>query len=116
VLLYTVKAPGPIDPSGSYSNFGERTFSLETLEEVLQSRLQKPPSSSYTQQILVSRDGVVDQIVHQAKELAQAEDSRQVVFETADLIYYVLINLVREKIPLAAVFKELRGRAGRRRS
>lgn len=115
VLLYTVVATGAIDPSGNYSSFGEKTFSLETLEDVLKSRLQKPPSSSYTQQILASPEGVVDQIVHQAKELAQAKEQRQMVWETADLIYYLLVNLIRQDIPLASVFNELRGRAGRRK-
>jgi phosphoribosyl-ATP pyrophosphohydrolase len=115
VLLYTVVAKGAIDPSGNYSYFGEKTFSLETLEDVLKSRLKKPPSSSYTQQILASPEGVVDQIVHQAKELAQASEQRQVVWETADLIYYLLVNLIRQDVPLASVFNELRGRAGRRK-
>lgn len=115
VLLYQVDSTGPVCHTGEYSCFGERSFSIETLEAVIVSRQGKGDSQSYTQQVLVSREGVTDQILTRAKELAQAVTHDQIISRTADLLYFVMVNLVRNKVSWSSVLKELRGRAGRRR-
>ncbi len=114
-LLYTVQSTGPVCHRGTYSCFGDRRFSLETLEEVLVSRQKKAGAGSYTRQILTSSQGVAEELVRQARELAEADSPAKVIWETADLLYFVLVNLTRHGIGLSAVMKELRGRAGRRR-
>ncbi len=114
-LLYTVVTDGPVCHTGTYSCFGDRTFSLETLEDVIVSRQAKPKAGSYTQQVLTSAQGVVQELVRQAQELAQADSPARIIWETADLLYFVLVNLARNDIPLSWVIKELHGRAGRRR-
>jgi len=115
VLLYQVDSSGPVCHTGEYSCFGERAFSIQTLEAVIVSRQEKGDSQSYTQQVLVSREGVTDQILTRAQELSQATTRTQMISRTADLLYFVMVNLVRNKISWSSVLKELRGRAGRRR-
>ena len=114
-LLYTVQSTGPVCHRGTYSCFGDRRFSLETLEEVIVSRQSKPKAGSYTQQVLTSSQGVTQELLRQAQELAQADSPAGIIWETADLLYFVLVNLARNGIALSDVMKELRGRAGRRR-
>ena len=52
----------------------------------------------------------------EAEALVGATNRDEVLWETADLFYFVLLNLVGEGLTLDEVQKELRGRAGRRRS
>ncbi len=114
-LLYRVQAPGPTCHTGSYSCFGERELSLETLEEVILSRRNKRDGQSYTQKVLASSEGVAAQLLEQARQLVAAQDRNQIIWEAADLLYFMLVHLARQGVRLGDVLREIRGRAGRRR-
>lgn len=117
VLLYQVEQTGMADSRGRYSAFGDPTYNLHRLEQVLRKRqITGDPRRSYSSVMLADREGVRRQILEEARALGAAQTLEEVRWETADLIYYLLLNLVQEGLSLDDILKELRGRAGRRRS
>lgn len=115
-LLYQVVVEGEREPGERYSQFDEISYNLTRIEQVLRRRQgQSDPRKSYTSIMLADRDGVRKRIRQEAQALSQATEQDEVLWETADLLYFVLLNLVQEGISLQDVLRELRGRAGRRR-
>lgn len=116
-LLYVVEQTGAADSRGRYSAFGDMSFNLHRLEQVLRKRQAVgDPKRSYSSVMLADREGVRRQILEEARALAAAQTLEELRYETADLVYYVLLNLVQEGLSLDDILRELRGRAGRRRS
>jgi len=115
-LLYQVRVEGEREPGERYSQFDEISYNLTRIEEVLRRRqAQSDPRKSYTSVMLADRAGVRKRIRQEARALSEATEQDEVLWETADLLYFVLLNLVQEGISLQDVLRELRGRAGRRR-
>lgn len=117
-LLYTVSHSGQQGPGETYSQFDEMSYNLLRIEQVLQKRQGggTDPTKSYTSIMLADRDGIKRRIRDEAEALSKAGTRDEVRWETADLLYFLLLNLVQEGVSLDEVVKELRGRAGRRRS
>ncbi len=117
VLLFTVQPTGPSCHLGRYSCFGDISYNLHRVEQLMRDRKDREdPHKSYTQLMLADRGAIKERIREEAEALVRADDSDQVLWETADLMYFVLLNLVQEDLSLDDVNRELRGRAGRRRS
>ncbi len=115
-LLYRVDQSGSAcHVPGQYACFGEQEFSLHRLQRVLQERAAVADEGSYTRRLFADPALLKAKILEEAAELVQAEDEREVIWETADVIYFALANLVARGIPLARVECELYGRHGRRR-
>ncbi|MDD8020977.1 MAG: phosphoribosyl-AMP cyclohydrolase [Acidobacteriota bacterium] len=90
---------------GSYSCFGDREFRLEDLYQVVKDRLQSPRAGSYTAQL--DERKVREKILEEAQELITAGSRPEVIWEAADLIYFITVLLAKEKIDLKAVSGEL---------
>lgn len=115
-LLYQVVVEGDREPGERYSQFDEISYNLTRIEEVLRRRQsQTDPRKSYTSIMLADREGVRKRIRQESRALSGATKRNEVLWETADLLYFVLLNLVQEGISLQEVLRELRGRGGRRR-
>jgi phosphoribosyl-ATP pyrophosphohydrolase/phosphoribosyl-AMP cyclohydrolase/histidinol dehydrogenase len=56
-----------------------------------------------------------DKILEEARELTEAQEDRDTVWEAADVIFFTLTRLVAQGLTLDQVERELRGRHGRRR-
>jgi phosphoribosyl-ATP pyrophosphohydrolase len=52
-------------------------------------------------------------ILEEANELVEADSTAHARWETADLLYHVLVDLVARDLPLAAVVTELEARRRR---
>jgi len=116
-LLFTVKPTGPSCHLGRYSCFDDISYNLHRIEQLMQDRkTTEDPRKSYTQLMLADRKAIKKRIRAEAEALSNAGSSDEVLWETADLLYFVLLNLVHENLSLDDVNRELRGRAGRRRS
>ena len=116
-LVFTVKPTGPSCHLGRYSCFDDISYNLHRVEQLMQDRkTAEDPRKSYTQLMLADRTAIKERIREEAESLTQAGTREEVLWETADLLYFVLLNLVHEDLSLDDVNRELRGRAGRRRS
>jgi phosphoribosyl-AMP cyclohydrolase / phosphoribosyl-ATP pyrophosphohydrolase len=87
---------------------------LRQLEQVIAGRRDAPPDTSYTASLLASgRQRIAQKVGEEGVELALAavgEDRSQVVAETADLLYHVLVLLADRQISLHEVVQELERR------
>lgn len=87
---------------------------LEQLEALIRQRLEDQPGESYTAKLAARGIAAVAQKVgEEGVELALAavaEDDRNVVDESADLIYHMLVLLAVRNIPLADTVATLRQR------
>lgn len=87
---------------------------LDSLFEVLQSRKATMPAGSYTAQLLGGpQDKLLKKIAEEAGEVIIAgrdRDVGQLRYEAADLLYHLLVVLVREGISLDDLAAELSAR------
>ena len=99
---------------GNYSCFGSRDFRLEDLYSVVKDRLIHPVPDSYTASL--NDKTVRAKILEEAGELVAARNRNEIIWETADLIYFIFVLLAREQIDLHEVLNELRRRRRKARA
>jgi len=87
---------------------------LETLETVIERRLNEAPEGSYTARLAAQGTlKVAQKVGEEGVELALAavaQDKNRVVDEAADLLYHVLLLLRLRELKLADVIAELETR------
>lgn len=89
---------------------------LSALETLIQQRKNAAAEESYVAQLLRAKiDKVLKKIGEEATEVVIAGkggDKNEIIYESADLIFHLLVLLGREDIPLDAVLTELSRRFG----
>lgn len=90
------------------------TPTIERLEEVIRSRAAERPEGSYTTYLLSSgRDKILKKFGEEATEtiIASKNDDRdELIYETADLIYHLLVLLADHGVTWSDVERELQQR------
>lgn len=107
-ILAVVDQAGPACHLGKYSCFGDRPFSLEWLYGVIADRFSNPVPGSYT----ASLDGVKvrEKLLEEVREVVEAEGRGEVIWEAADVLYFLLVLLQKEGVVLDDVLSELHRR------
>jgi phosphoribosyl-ATP pyrophosphohydrolase len=94
----------------------EATNILERLSEIIEDRKKNPPAKSYVTSLLNGGlDKIGAKITEEAQELlesAATTDQVHTVYETADLLFHVMVLLGYKDIPIQDVFRELERRFG----
>lgn len=84
---------------------------LETLEKVVCNRKNNPAPGSYTTHLFEKgTDKIRKKMGEEAVELLLARSGDEIIHESADLIYHLLVLLAEEKISLKLVMDELNHR------
>ncbi|MBN1786076.1 MAG: bifunctional phosphoribosyl-AMP cyclohydrolase/phosphoribosyl-ATP diphosphatase HisIE [Candidatus Methanofastidiosa archaeon] len=109
-LLFTVRQNGAACHTGSYSCFGERKFSLEELYATLRERIESGDERSYTYRTAKNERGIMEKISEESKEVVTYKDRPNLVWEIADLTYFLLMLMAKKNIEPDEIVKELRGR------
>lgn len=92
----------------------EKDFSLEALEEIIEVRKTEMPDNSYTSSLF--NEGIkkiTKKLGEEASEViiaSLAEKRSDLIYESADLIYHLLVLLANEDISLQEVVDELSSR------
>lgn len=90
---------------------------LKSLVDTIQERKESPAEKSYTSQLMRGGiDRMLKKVGEEAGEFiigAKNEDRKEIVHETADLIYHLLVTLGYLNIPFTEVEAELSKRTGR---
>jgi phosphoribosyl-ATP pyrophosphohydrolase/phosphoribosyl-AMP cyclohydrolase len=107
-LLITARQKGAACHTGSYSCFGDKRFSLYELYDVVRSRLKEPVPISYTAKL--DDEMVRRKLLEEAKELVEAKGGEEVIWEVADLLYFLTVLLAKERVTIDDVLFELRRR------
>ncbi|KMY23827.1 phosphoribosyl-ATP pyrophosphatase [Actinobaculum suis] len=115
-LLVRVEAAGPACHQGTVSCFEQEYFEIGTLEETVEQRFAHPREGSYTQ-YLVSEglDKILKKFGEESTEVilaAKNQNRAELVNETADVLYHLLVLLRYQGVDLAAIYAELANRHG----
>lgn len=119
-LLFEVEQTGPACHTGSPSCFFESLYQspvsiLNTLETTIQNRRTSPLEGSYTTYLLSKGlDKILKKIGEEATEMviaAKNDSSEELLNETADFLYHLLVLLNEKNLPLDAVLQVLEARS-----
>ncbi len=109
-LLFTVEPFGPACHRLSYSCFGDgrEEFKLEKLLTILQQRLQERPENSYSASL--SPEKRFKKLLEECLEVILAKNQDQLVWEVADLLYFLTLIMADSRISYEMVLSELKRR------
>ncbi len=113
IIVY-VKPQGPVCHNGNYSCFNldrnNHSF-FETLERIIRQRKKEMPEGSYTSRLFKEgSDRIIQKVGEEAVELliaAKNENKEQIINETADLIYHLLVMLADSDLEFSDVVNAL---------
>ncbi len=125
-LLFVVEPRGPACHTGNYSCFyrklgePERLLPMDysltilrELEELIRKRKEEPVEGSYTSKLFADgKERIYKKFGEEAVEVLVAEGREGIVYETADMLYHLLVLLAYNDVPLGEVMAELRRRRG----
>ncbi len=108
-LLYQVDPKGPACHTGRQTCFGPKRFTLETLER----RIGKKRGSrnSYTAKLLSQPWLLAEKMAEEGAELCESKTRKQVTWEAADVLYFLLVKLAERNVPFKRVLSELERRS-----
>jgi phosphoribosyl-ATP pyrophosphohydrolase/phosphoribosyl-AMP cyclohydrolase len=107
-VLATVIPQGPVCHTGSWNCFSSEALAKSTLQRlqgIIAGRFAHPTPGSYTATLDDVR--VREKIAEESAELTEASGREDVVWECADLLYFVSVLLYKEKVDWADVLREL---------
>ena len=89
---------------------------LEELYAIIKERKETPKEGSYTNYLFdKGLDKILKKVGEEATEVviaAKNEDPRELVYETADVLYHLLVLLVEKGVSYEAILEELASREG----
>ncbi len=115
-LLVMVDPAGPTCHLGTQSCFGDEYFNLNILEDTVRNKMENPQEGSYTKYLM---DEGIDKILKKNGEemtevviAAKNNDREELINETSDLLYHLLVMLQHQNVNLKDVEAELADRHG----
>lgn len=88
----------------------EKEDVIEELLGVIRARKITPKKESYVCKLLDGKVNVEDKIVEESRELIEAKKKEEIVWEAADLMFFILVYLEKNNIEYKEVLKELERR------
>ena len=89
---------------------------LEGLYAIIKGCKETPKEGSYTNYLFdKGLDKILKKVGEEATEVviaAKNEDPQELVYETADVLYHLLVLLVEKGVPYEAILEELASREG----
>ena len=107
-ILATVNPNGPTCHTGTWTCFGSEPIAksnMERLYKVISERFANPRPGSYTATLNDKR--VREKVMEEAEELTEAEGKEDVIWEAADLLYFVSVLMYKEGVNWQDVYNEL---------
>jgi phosphoribosyl-ATP pyrophosphohydrolase/phosphoribosyl-AMP cyclohydrolase len=107
-ILATVDQTGPACHLGNYSCFGDRKFTLDRLYQVIKDRFNNPRPGSYT--ATLDNKKVREKLLEEAAEVVEAKTREDIIWEAADVLYFLTVLLQKQGITINDVLMELHRR------
>lgn len=110
-LLFQVDQSGVACHTGSYSCFQTPRFSISYLYEIIAQRIQNAKiTESYTKQLSEDYQLLISKIKEESQEVINYSDRDNLIWEIADLTYFILVLMATQKIRPNEIMNELRRR------
>lgn len=116
-MLARVEQTGVACHTGTYSCFYKEPIPAEDilteLWRVFEERRSGQNPSSYTYKLLSNRNLLLKKIAEESSEViiaAKDKQRKEIVYETGDLLYHLMVLLYDEGITMNDIYKELEGR------
>ncbi|MCL6493351.1 MAG: bifunctional phosphoribosyl-AMP cyclohydrolase/phosphoribosyl-ATP diphosphatase HisIE [Ignavibacterium sp.] len=116
IIIYT-EPQGPTCHLGNYSCFNipnENINFLLKLGELVNQRKKDLPENSYTTKLFKEgSDRIIQKVGEEATEViiaAKNKSKQQIIYETADLLYHLIVMLADNELNLTDLVKELESR------
>jgi len=115
-LLLKVKPQGPTCHKGDDTCWGEKNDHnfLNTLEKIIVDRIKNPSNNSYVSNLFEKGiDKIAQKLGEEATEMIIAsknENKKEVIYESADLLFHFLILLQKKNLRFKDVVNELEQR------
>jgi len=107
-LLATVRQKGVACHLGNYSCFGDQEFGLEILYDIIKDRFANPLPGSYTATLTESK--VREKLREETREVIEAKTRDDIIWEAADVLYFLSVLMAKSEVTFADVLNELRRR------
>lgn len=107
-VLATVTPHGGVCHTGSFTCFSseqDEKSTLEKLYDIISERFKNPTPGSYTATLDNTR--VREKIQEESEELCEAESKDEVIWEAADLLYFISVLMYKENVSWQDVLNEL---------
>ncbi|MCU0344093.1 MAG: bifunctional phosphoribosyl-AMP cyclohydrolase/phosphoribosyl-ATP diphosphatase HisIE [Ignavibacterium sp.] len=116
IIVYA-EPEGPTCHLGNYSCFNISNESIKfflKLSELVNQRKRDLPENSYTTKLFKEgSDRIIQKVGEEATEViiaAKNKSKQQIIYETADLLYHLIIMLADNELNLTDIVKELESR------
>ena len=106
-LLFIVRQSGDACHLPRYSCFGNKEFRLSDLYDIIQDRILNPVANSYTSKISKDEQLVIEKIREESNEVINYTDDKNLAWEIADLVYFILVLMAKKGIKLQDILNEL---------
>lgn len=119
-LLVRVRPKGPTCHTGTQSCFGDDYFNLNMLEKTVKQKIDNPKEGSYTtylmekglDKILKKVGEEATEVIIAAKNAEAGQGTDELVDETSDLLYHLLVLLAERGLSLSEIEAKLNARHG----
>jgi phosphoribosyl-ATP pyrophosphohydrolase/phosphoribosyl-AMP cyclohydrolase len=107
-LLFRVKQKGFACHTGTYSCFQDVGFSVSTLYELISDRIKNARiEESYTKRLAEDNKLLLSKIQEESLEVINYTDRDNLIWEIADLTYFILVLMATKKISPDQIVHEL---------
>lgn len=110
-ILATAEQTGNACHLEQYSCFGDKKFNLPELYQVIAGRFINPVPGSYT--ATLDSKKVREKLLEEVQEVVEARSREEVIWEAADLLYFLTVLLQKEGVLIDDVLMELQLRRKR---
>ena len=113
-LLFIVGQKGNACHLNRYSCFEEeKKFNLEALYKKIKERINSRDEKSYTFKLVKEPELLKRKLIEEAAEVITAKNKDELVWECADLLYFLLVIMAKEGISIEDIEKENLRRDGK---
>ncbi len=109
-VLLTVSQKNAACHTEMYSCFEEKRFSVQQLYETILERIKEDTEGSYTAKIAKDEKAIMEKIKEEVDEVVNYRDQENLVWEIADVTYFLLVLMAKKGITPQDIENELRRR------
>ncbi len=106
-ILFTVQQSGVACHLERYSCFGDKNFDFSDLYQIIQDRITNPIPNSYTSKISKEERLIIEKIREESNEVMNYTDKENLIWEIADLLYFILVLMAKKEIKIQDILDEL---------